>query len=345
MTTYLDKEAVLKELTERAQRYQDAGDFGYCCAINCLKINIEHEDFDAKTTSPEYWRTCMAEKDVEIAQLTKHRDDLIGAVKFAKEMNDKLKLQRNGVAASREKALDRIAQYEKDQRGMISEILSHKGRIVDLEKLCDMQKAAIDRQGKALRAYNKFRQELPSVDPARIVITTKDAVKEFYAFENIIEQPVPQPSPVPTSGTGTAPEGATVEQIRPDDDPPIFKASSLAILRISTLEDVQYQNHKRIKKLEGRTYPGMAKDIGDLTLRVDNLKIASEAHEQIFRAHGKMIQDLQQKRLMDDSRGNTFEGQIDRLETALKALQEEVKGTAITGENGTIYSLKVKRVL
>jgi hypothetical protein len=51
----------------------------------------------------------------------------------------------------------------------------------------------------------------------------------------------------------------------------------------------------------------------------------SEAHEQIFRAHGKMIQDLQQKRLMDDSRGNTFEGQIDRLETALKALQEEVK--------------------
>jgi uncharacterized coiled-coil protein SlyX len=53
----------------------------------------------------------------------------------------------------------------------------------------------------------------------------------------------------------------------------------------------------------------------------------------------------QQKRLMDDSRGNTFEGQIDRLETALKALQEEVKGTSITGENGTIYSLKVKRTL
>jgi hypothetical protein len=86
-----------------------------------------------------------------------------------------------------------------------------------------------------------------------------------------IKKSVPQPSPVPTSGTGTALEGATVEQIRPDDDPPTFKASSLAILRISTLEDVQYQNHKRIKKLEGRTYPGMAKDIGDLTLRVDNL--------------------------------------------------------------------------
>ena len=50
-------------------------------------------------------------------------------------------------------------------------------------------------------------------------------------------------------------------------------------------------------------YPGMAKDIGDLTLRVDN------------------------------------------LETAFKSLKEEVNGISITAENGTIYSLKVKREL
>ncbi|MGD0535857.1 MAG: hypothetical protein ABR999_10550 [Methanoregula sp.] len=57
--------------------------------------------------------------------------------------------------------------------------------------------------------------------------------------------------------------------------------------------------------LVARTHPDMAKDIASLALRVEA---------------------VEQKHLMDDSRLNTQEGHIDRLETALKALQEEVAG-------------------
>ena len=64
-------------------------------------------------------------------------------------------------------------------------------------------------------------------------------------------------------------------------------------------------------------YPGMAKDIGDLTLRVDNLEKGVEI------SHDRCL----------------------RLETAFKSLKEEVNGMSITAENGTIYSLKVKREL
>jgi chromosome segregation ATPase len=62
---------------------------------------------------------------------------------------------------------------------------------------------------------------------------------------------------------------------------------------------------------------GMAKDIGNLTLRVDNLEKGVEI------SHDRCL----------------------RLETAFKSLKEEVNGIPITAENGTIYSLKVKREL
>jgi hypothetical protein len=61
--------------------------------------------------------------------------------------------------------------------------------------------------------------------------------------------------------------------------------------------------------------PGTAKDIGDLTLRVDNLEKGVEI------SHDRCL----------------------RLETAFKSLKEN--GISITAENGTIYSLKVKREL
>jgi hypothetical protein len=61
----------------------------------------------------------------------------------------------------------------------------------------------------------------------------------------------------------------------------------------------------------------MAKDIGNLTLRVDNLEKGVEI------SHDRCL----------------------RLETAFKSLKEEVNGIPITAENGTIYSLKVKREL
>ena len=66
------------------------------------------------------------------------------------------------------------------------------------------------------------------------------------------EPTAPQPSAVPTSGTGTAPEdGRTLKQ----------EVKDLEIVMDDTLLC---------------TYPGMAKDIGDLTLRVDKMEKDAE---------------------------------------------------------------------
>jgi hypothetical protein len=338
MTTYLDKEAVLKAFKEEP--------------LNFYNRFLKGE-FDAPLIPPEYWRTGMAEKDVEIARL-KHQ----------------LKIESEASGHVIRTAYDQITK-------LVSTVSLQGDRITDLEKLCDMQKATIDAQGNVLREerdrvlddliskfddmndemFMGYMQSIRSkqtaqkepelvICPSRKHGTCPNPPKSClhssphpkkYSGDGMcdcicqvtgsrikcvpFETCSPQPSPIPTSGTGTAPEGATISQISigPGGNP--------------------NQN------VDNLSLPEITRCIGDLTLRVDNLKIASEAHEQIFRAHGKMIQGLQQKRLMDDSRGNTFEGQIDRLETALKALQEEVKGISLTGENGTIYSLKVKREL
>ena len=180
------------------------------------------------------------------------------------------------------------------------------------EEIARLKVAFNERSDSATQAWNGYGK-------------LKARIAELEKLTALQKEPTaPQPSAVPTSGTGTAPEGATG----------ICKFASWldGYVLCKSPDECDYQEGAGFQQQycgkypSGSTYPGMAKDIGDLTLRVDNLKIASEAHEQIFRAHGKMIQDLQQKRLMDDSRGNTFEGQIDRLETALEALQEEVAG-------------------
>ena len=88
-----------------------------------------------------------------------------------------------------------------------------------------------------------------------------------------------------------------------------------------------------VKDIEESTYSGMAKDIGDLTLRVDNLEEAFD-----------ILTEHTTPTLLNDQ-VQALSGQVEELQKALKALQEEVKGTSITGENGTTYSLKVKRVL
>ena len=72
------------------------------------------------------------------------------------------------------------------------------------------------------------------------------------------EPTAPQPSAVPTSGTGTAPEdGRTLKQ----------KVKDLEIVMDDTLLC---------------TYPGMAKDIGDLTLRVDKMEKDAEILKDSF---------------------------------------------------------------
>ena len=197
-------------------------------------------------------------------------------------------------------------------------------------------------------------------------------------------------SPVPTSGTGTAPEGATVEQMQREIDCPRCNGTG------------NLCNHPQAAEMEGEgcpiddrencddkckwmipcdeCYPGMAKDIGDLTLRVDNLekrvdrnysKLGTLEKEQIkgktaeniavdrLNVHAEQISELMDENKKLESRLETCfkrhgvyetrthetNSKIIELETALKALQEEVKGISITGENGTIYSLKVKREL
>lgn len=92
-------------------------------------------------------------------------------------------------------------------------------------------------------------------------------------------------------------------------------------------------------------YPGMVKDIGDLTLRVDkmedlmgrlansgsDLSAACITLEECIEIDRDDIEDICKR--------------ISNLETSLKSLKEEVNGISITAENGTIYSLKVKREL
>ncbi len=156
---------------------------------------------------------------------------------------------------------------------------------------------------------------------------------------------VPQPSAVPTSGTGTAPEyGRTLEQ----------KVKDLEIVMDDTLLCI---------------YPGMAKDIGDLTLRVDkfedlmgrladsgsDLSAACITLEECIEIDREDIVDICKrisnletslKSLKDLEKGvEISHDRCLRLETAFKSLKEEVNGISITAENGTIYSLKVKREL
>jgi hypothetical protein len=89
------------------------------------------------------------------------------------------------------------------------------------------------------------------------------------------------------------------------------------------------------------TYPGMAKDIGDLFPRVNKIEqllkdyplktlYERQVAYRLERLESDSKQDreiegLVQKHLMDDSRLNSQENHIDRVETALKALQEEIR--------------------
>ena len=106
-------------------------------------------------------------------------------------------------------------------------------------------------------------------------------------------------------------------------------------------------------------YPGMAKDIGDLTLRVDkfedlmgrlansgsDLSAACITLEECIEIDREDIEDIC-KRISNLEKGvEISHDRCLRLETAFKSLKEEVNGISITAENGTIYSLKVKREL
>ena len=109
----------------------------------------------------------------------------------------------------------------------------------------------------------------------------------------------------------------------------------------------------------------VAKDIGDLTLRVDNLESFREWQEDNNKDHFALLRRIKWddkclavhmerikvletslKSLKDLEKGvEISHDRCLRLETAFKSLKEEVNGMSITAENGTIYSLKVKREL
>ena len=110
---------------------------------------------------------------------------------------------------------------------------------------------------------------------------------------------------------------------------------------------------------------GMAKDIGDLTLRVDKMESFREWQEDNNKDHFALLRRIKWddkclavhmerikvletslKSLKDLEKGvEISHDRCLRLETAFKSLKEEVNGMSITAENGTIYSLKVKREL
>jgi hypothetical protein len=355
---YLDGDAVLKAL------YDDDGkerQYEYCSE---LKERIEHGEFDARPVSRTFTeayqagiytaKKALADKDAEIAGL--------------KEEADK-------------KYVDLVHKYN-----WLGAQTTH--RIADLEKLCDMQKATIETQGKTLREarenildevneafervghyplylddvwpiVNACRPNQPAQKESELFICPTSGTLEKcvicahrkpHAYDENCHGPmgrcpgcvpvtVPQPSPVPTSGTGTALEGATVEQEQQFDGDlfhPAFvklirdsrncneKAtdSETIITSIPKMYEKTHPFHKDTKLTDfektvirgnirgfwswlintygfetthmvektgddlkcptcGRyseecdcegIYPGMAKDIGDLTLRVDALE-------------------------------------------------------------------------
>ena len=336
-TTYLDKDAVLKAL------YDDDGkerQYEYCSE---LKERIEHGEFDARPVSRTFTEAYQARIYNSPALPDGPWDKLHKAVAENRNLRDRIAdleklcdVQKATIDAQGTSILDYQGMitcngcHPKPCSGCIKENESCKYRpYAKGDHICRYF-VAVKKEpelfvcpfGKECRNGGCYHKE---PHPNEHKCTIKCARYDTFDIKCIpVKSPAPQPSPVPTSGTGTATEGATG----------ICKFASWldGYVLCKSPDECDYQEGAGFQQQycgkypSGSTYPGMAKDIGDLTLRVDNLKIASEAHEQIFRAHGKMIQDLQQKRLMDDSRGNTFEGQIDRLETALEALQEEVAG-------------------
>ena len=252
---YLDKEKVRKALGSIREHLNREYGPGFDKAVCDMGMQIERGEFDAKNL-PNSW--------VEAHQIGV--DDCYKDVEKSLADNDAEIARLKEVAGAYINAYEELRENVYGKDGLINEIAK-------LKKLTALQEETIDAQGKQLRYKCQMRE----------------------AFEQREKKvpTAPQPSAVPTSGTGTAPKyGRTLEQ----------KVKDLEIV----MDDTRL-----------RTYPGMAKDIGNLTLRVDNLEKGVEI------SHDRCL----------------------RLETAFKSLKEEVNGMSITAENGTIYSLKVKREL
>ena len=421
-TTYLDKEAVLKAL------YDDDGkerQYEYCSE---LKGRIEHGEFDAHMgpicskcnirLAHIDLKDKMRGKDAEIANLEKKN---LGAHEIIKEKH--AEIERLIEKYNEAKAAPHYPDGPWDKlHKAVAENRTLRDRIADLEKLCDMQKATIHSLGKALRESQCEQPAQKAPEPELFVCPDAgchplcDIIhcehKEPHKHDAVCDlttsmckkcvpfkEPVLQPSPVPTSGTGTAPEGATVEQEQPESKVVFGPTTSsttqgsgpgdrlyleyrnlkgehgymeltaerlICLTAIKYIPDssfvtMQYRGEdfaelidvltlegdnepddgesplqhlwECVKDIEESTYSGMAKDIGDLTLRVDNLEEAFD-----------ILTEHTTPTLLNDQ-VQALSGQVEELQKALKALQEEVKGTSITGENGTTYSLKVKRVL
>ena len=384
MTTYLDKEEVLKELKIKHE---------HCCttaSVNDLFIEkIERGKFDANEWATFEFKDGGPHRNVvriylyldgkeRGVSLDSIRDFLIWCDQPNK--GEKTLAEKDAEIARLQKALeekyDKYADTYTDLRKVVEENAELESRIADLEKLCDMQKTTPDQQGKALREaletirhtvpcdgchpkpcsgcqwelerckyrrlakgdhhcrYFKEHREDPAQKEPEWFICPKHAEcnigcwhsgpHEKYsacgAFPDKcpkcipVKLPIPQPSPVPTSGTentvrercNTAQyymkkllEGMKeIEQEQQFDDlkcPTCGRYSEecdcegispqvVRFLDILNKKGVSAEYNEEDRKKLGeaiwevfgfvkeRTYPGMAKDIGNLTLRVDALE-------------------------------------------------------------------------
>ena len=377
---YLDKEAVIKALKGR---YEAEPPYTFAEFIE----QFEQGKFDAQPLLTDEavqscYRKTLSDKDAEITRLK-------GEFKDTKMWLD----------AAQSSYTQEIG-VNRDKTKKIHEL---KNRITDLEKLCDMQKATIDTQGKALREAREqicktcegkgfiteyttngsasstcpvckgtglLAQKAP--EPELFICPTHqyeecDGGYCLHAIPHkrinscdggtICKQPcipiksqIPQPSSVPTSGTGTAPEG---EDNEPDlstisncikKEPIVitpeictkfwnYRADSGHLYHLLydligeefvTSHDLMDSIMKVLDEWEDmkeQTYPGMAKDIGDLTLRVDNLESFREKQEDNNKDHAALLRRIQ----FNHHCLALHMKRVETLETALKALQEEVK--------------------
>src|SRR5271157_3293240 len=302
-----------------------------------LSSERKHGADAGATASPEYWRsTCMVEKDAEIARLKDELGEALAQPHYPDGPWDML----HKCTSEKQKLRDRIA---------------------DLEKLCDMQKATMETQGKILqemrektlqdvwgKCYDEMNMQSrhrTHYDPEDPYIPSLECGEIMIILESLgLKQPAQKP-PEPCDlchGVGTVTRswqdglsGGVSHGTCPDckgtgkkglmSEPEMFRCPK-GLKKCPSLICEDYEckykesaytcscpvcqkrnNQKETTKdpaqkaPEPGIYPGMAKDIGDLILRVEAME----------------------KTLCECP--VTMEQRISELETSLKALQEEVK--------------------
>lgn len=277
MTTYLNKEAVLKAAKDAMTWPEHAAG---------LVMRIERGEFDA--TPGPLIMAYTADKDAEIARLKKE----LFFVSSSAGIRGKSILASFRIIGDLKARIAELEKLTESQQGIINQQTEARQKaranmakdlsaIIQQEWQCSLPEILYIIECVEKGKYGEFPKPAQKEPELFICPGAKSCIKDDcphhhpHSYDHSlgcgetvecsgpcvpVKPPAPQPSPVPTSGTGTAPKGATTGLRE-------WVSDSLQ-RHIRLIEACQ----NRIDELEERMLPSMAKDIGDLTLRMDNLE-------------------------------------------------------------------------